>query len=399
MKEEFDVLNNRFLGEKVPEIVGFGKDEASISKKFHEGFPIYTPTPLVKLHNTAKILGFNKAYVKDESKRFGLNAFKVLGGSFAIASYLAKKLKIDISDINFDYLKSEAVKKKLGDITFVTATDGNHGRGIAWATHELGMKSVVYMPKGSAYERLDNIRKAGAEASITDMNYDATVNYALQMAKKNNWVMVQDTSWVGYEEIPQWIMQGYLTMGLEAYEQLDDKPTHIMLQAGVGSLAASIAALFTNLYGKDKPKIVIVEPNNANCIYSSAKQEDGSPYTVKGNLDTIMAGLACGKPCTIAWDILKQCADYFITCPDYVSAKGMRILGNPAFGDNQVVSGESGASTFGCIAEIMSNPDLVSFKEQLQLNKDSNVLFFSTEGATDIENYRKITWDGAYSSL
>ena len=194
-------------------------------------------------------------------------------------------------------------------------------------------------------------------------------------------------------------MQGYGTMGLEAFEQLEEKPTHIFLQAGVGSMAGAIAGLFASLYGEDRPTVVIVEPNKADCVFRTAQANDGKLHFVTGDMDTIMAGLACGEPCSIGWNVLRDYADHFISCPDYVAAKGMRILGNPAGKDDRVVSGESGASCFGCAAEIMTNPELAHIKEQLGLNENSRVLFFSTEGDTDRQNYRSIVWDGKYPSF
>lgn len=401
------------------------RENAEKIKKFHETFPMYQQTPLAELKETAKVLGLGNLYVKDESYRFGLNAFKVLGGSHAIGKYLAGKLGKELEEISYDVLISEETREKLGDITFVTATDGNHGRGVAWTANQFKQKSVVYMPKGSAQERLDNIRAAGADASITDMNYDDAVRLASKHAQENEWVLVQDTAWEGYEEIPTWIMQGYETMGLEALEQLPEMPTHIFLQAGVGSMAAAIAGFFVSAYqeihqGKFKknsnnknecdekdarksvgkcPMIVIVEPNKADCFYQTAEADDGKLYFTTGDMDTIMAGLACGEPCSIAWDILKDCADYYISFPDYAAAKGMRILGNPVKGDTRVIAGESGASAFGCVAEIMSNPELINIKEKLHLDENSKVLFFNTEGDTDKENYKAIVWDGKYPSI
>ena len=218
------------------------RETAEKIREFHKTFPMYEPTPLAELKETAKYLGLGNIYVKDESFRFGLNAFKVLGGSHAIGKYLAGILGKELSEISYDLLVSDETREKLGDITFVTATDGNHGRGVAWTANQFKQKSVVYMPKGSAEERLNNIKAAGADASITDMNYDDAVRLANKNAQEKGWVLVQDTAWEGYEEIPTWIMQGYGTMGLEALEQMPEKPTHIFLQAGVGSMAAAIAA-------------------------------------------------------------------------------------------------------------------------------------------------------------
>ncbi|MDR2487648.1 MAG: diaminopropionate ammonia-lyase, partial [Clostridiales Family XIII bacterium] len=326
-------------------------------------------------------------------------AFKVLGGSFAIGNYLAKRLGVDISELPFDKLVSDEICEKLGDVTFVTATDGNHGRGVAWTANQLRKKSVVYMPKGSSLERLENIRKEGAEASITDMNYDEAVRLANSMAETKGWVMVQDTAWEGYTDIPTWIIQGYATMGLEAYTQLPEKPTHIFLQAGVGSFAASVTGLFASIYGEDRPVVTIVEPNKADCVFRTAEANDGERRFVTGDMDTIMAGLACGEPCTIGWNVLRDYADNFVSCPDYISAKGMRMLGNPVADDPKVVSGESGAVTLGLVAELMQNPDYASYKEQIGLDAHSKILCFSTEGATDLAGYRSIVWDGMVPSL
>ncbi|MEG0091931.1 MAG: diaminopropionate ammonia-lyase, partial [Oscillospiraceae bacterium] len=205
--------------------------------------------------------------------------------------------------------------------------------------------------------------------------------------------------WDGYEDIPKWIMQGYTTMALEAHRQLEGiKPTHIFLQAGVGSFAGAITGFFADIYGAERPIITIVEPNKADCIFLSAQANDGTRHFVTDDMSTIMAGLACGEPNTISWEVLKSCCDFFISCPDFVAAKGMRVLGSPTGQDARVISGESGAVTAGLVAAIMENPDLAQLKEKLKLNKNSRVLLFSTEGDTDKENYRKILWDGLYPS-
>ena len=382
------------------DVTPFGVETAKRTGAFHASFPEYSVTPLADLSGLAKELGLGGVYVKDESYRFGLNAFKVLGGSFAIGSYLAGRLGVDIGQLPYDRMIGKETREKLGDITFVTATDGNHGRGVAWTANRLGQKSVVYMPKGSALERLENIRALGSDASITELNYDDAVRLANQGAEKYGWVMVQDTAWEGYEDIPRWIMQGYTTLALEAAEQLRqlsvEKPTHIFLQAGVGAMSGGITGFLRDCYG-DEPVITIVEPNKADCIYRSARA--GERYCVTGEMQTIMAGLACGEPCTIGWDILRDHADHFISCPEYVAAKGMRVLGNPVNGDTRVVSGESGAVTLGLVAELMQNPSLDWLREPLGLGSDSRVLCISTEGDTDRENYRRIVWDGAWPSF
>jgi diaminopropionate ammonia-lyase len=372
-------------------------------KAFHTGFPEYHPTPLCSLTDLAEKLGVSGIYVKDESYRFGLNSFKVLGASFAIANCLAKRLQEELSSLNFSTLISEEMHKRLGEITFVTATDGNHGRGVAWTAKRLQQKSVVYMPKGSSLTRLTNIRKEGAIASITNLNYDEAVRLAAKQAKDNGWVMVQDTAWEGYEDIPTWIMQGYGTIAAETVEQLNcldvERPTHIFLQAGVGSFAGAIQGYFASSFGNDRPKTIIVEPNAADCLYQSVLANDGMPHFVTGNMPTIMAGLACGEPNCISWNVLRDYSDMFFSCPDWVTAKGMRLLGNPQGSDCQVISGESGAVTAGLLSLLLQRKDLQEAKEALQLDENSRILLISTEGDTDPEKYRSVVWDGEYPSF
>ncbi|MEA4816333.1 MAG: diaminopropionate ammonia-lyase [Lachnospiraceae bacterium] len=363
---------------------------AERAKKFHQGFPVYKKTPLALMAKSAETFGVKKIYVKDESFRFGLNAFKVLGGSFAIGNYIAQRLGLEIEELTYQKMIPDEVRKKLGDLTFVTATDGNHGRGVAWAAKILKQSSVIYMPKGSSLERLNAIKAEGAKAYITEYNYDGSVALANQMAEENGWIMIQDTAWEGYTQIPTWIIEGYSTMALEAYEEMNERPTHIFIQAGVGSLAAAITGFFSSVYKKNKPIIVIVEPYEAACIFKSAKAKDGQRHFVKGDMNTIMAGLACGEPCSIGWDVLKSYADYALTCSDDIAKKGMRLLANPIYPDQKIISGESGAVCYGCVAEILTNPKLLEIKSRLGLTNDSVILTFSTEGATDMESYRNI---------
>lgn len=383
--------------EEKPSVSFLGKEVAKNTKRYHESFPVYSETPLRALEALAKEVGVKGVYVKDESYRFGLNAFKVLGGSYAIGSYIAKQLGVDVSELTYDLLVSEETRKKLGKITFISATDGNHGRGVAWTANQLKQDCVIYMPKGSAKERLENIKAEGANASITDLNYDDAVRLANKDAKEHGWVLVQDTSWPGYEEIPTAIMQGYTTMAYEAYEQLQGvKPTHIFVQAGVGSFATAVTGFFSDVYKEDKPIITVVEPNEAACIFKTMKADDGKIHPVTGDMNTIMAGLACGEPVTVGIDVLRNYVDYFISCPDYAAASGMRVLSSPKGEDSRIISGESGAAGFGCAYEIMTNQELEELKETLQITEDSVLLFFNSEGDTDKENYKKIVWDGAY---
>lgn len=373
--------------------------EVEKARAFHQTIPGYAPTPLAHLTHMADYLGLGDVCIKDESYRFGLNAFKVLGGSFAMAKYIAKQTGRDISELDFETLTSDQLREEFGQATFFTATDGNHGRGVAWAANRLKQKAVVFMPKGSTETRLKNIQAENAAATIEEVNYDECVRMAAAAAAKTpNGVVVQDTAWKGYEEIPSWIMQGYGTMALEANAQLSqygiDRPTHVFVQAGVGSLAGAVQGYFANKYPDNPPVVVVVEADAAACLYKGAVQGDGEEAIVDGDMQTIMAGLACGEPNTISWDILKNHVSVFVSAPDWVAAKGMRMLSAPIKGDVQVTSGESGAAPFGVLAEIMTNPAYADLKEALGLNKESKVLLFSTEGDTDPDRYKEIVWDG-----
>ncbi|MBM6823603.1 diaminopropionate ammonia-lyase [Veillonella magna] len=375
-------------------------EEGEKARAFHQSFPQYEVTPLTELPLMADYLGLGTLFVKDESYRFGLNAFKVLGGSYSMAKYVAQKLGKDVSELTYDVFTSEELRKEFGQATFFTATDGNHGRGVAWAAKRLGQKAVIFMPKGTTETRLKNIEKEGATVTIEELNYDDCVRKAVaEAAKVDNGVVVQDTAWDGYEEIPSWIMQGYGTMALEAGDQLNEKgvmPTHIFVQAGVGSLAGAVTGYFTNLY-KDapvKPKIIVVEAQAADCLYQGALAGDGKPRIVGGDLQTIQAGLACGEPNTISWDILRNHVDVFVSAPDWVAELGMRMTAAPLKGDKPIVSGESGAVPFGTVAAIMTMDAYKELRDELGLGKDSKVLCFSTEGDTDPIRYKEIVWEG-----
>jgi diaminopropionate ammonia-lyase len=368
---------------------------------FHRSFPQYSPTPLVKLSHLADLFGIRGIYIKDESFRFDLNAFKVLGGSYAIAKYIAKRLGRNIAEINYDTLVSEETKRKLGDITFYTATDGNHGRGVAWAANRLKQKAVVFMPRGSSHIRLQAILNEGAEAAVTDLNYDDAVRLANKKASEDpNGVVVQDTAWDGYEEIPSWIMQGYGSMAVEAIEQLKEagveRPTHVFVQAGVGSLAGAVIGYFTDLFPDNPPVMAVVEASAANNLYISSIA--GKLVGLKGNLSTIMAGLACGEGNTISWEILKNYARFFVSAPDWVASRGMRVLAVPVKGDEKVISGESGAVTMGLLFTLLRKEEYRDLKKAMGLNSKSVVLLFSTEGNTDPEKFRDVVWDGEFPS-
>ena len=374
------------------------RDISRLTRSFHRQIPGYMVSPLKSLSSLASMLGLGGIWVKDESLRLALNSFKVLGGSFAIYRYLQHRLKMDHLEVPFRELTSPQTKKKLGEITFAVATDGNHGRGVAWAAAKLGHKSVIYVHEGTSAARIKAIEDYGAQVTIIRGTYDDAVRQVNKDAEEKGWVVISDTSWEGYEEIPAWVMQGYTTMFSEAQEQLAAqgivKPTHIFVQAGVGALAASMIGFYRQLFGSDAPMSVVVEPDQAACLFGSARINDGLPHNFPGKLDTIMAGLACGDPSPLAWTILRDWADVFVSCPDYVAAKGMRVYGVPLKGDPVVISGESGSVTLGALMFILEREGVKPLKDLLKLGPDSQVLLLNTEGNTDPEHFRRVVWEG-----
>ena len=372
-----------------------------IARKFHREIPGYKVTPLRSLENLSNMIGLGGIYVKDEAQRLTLNSFKVMGGSFAIFRLIEKKLGLSDDQMSYEYLLSPECREKIEGLVITSATDGNHGKGIAWASQKLGLKCVIYVHKETSKPRIEAIERYGAKVIVVDGNYDDAVRKCAEDAKENGWQIVSDTSWDGYTEIPTWIMQGYTTMLLEAQEQFLGigltKPTHVFVQAGVGALAASVIGFYAALFKDDPPKFIVVEPEKAACVYETAKANDGEIHSVKGDLDTIMAGLACGDPSPIAWEVLDGCADVFMKVPDYTAARGMRILAVPLKGDQFVISGESGAVTLGALYAIMTEKASEGLKKTLGLGPDSNVLLINTEGNTDPIHFRQIIWDGVDS--
>ena len=330
------------------------------TRSFHRQIPGYQISPLRNLSNLAAMIGVGGIWVKDESVRLSLNSFKVLGGSFAIYSFIKNQLGLEGKDLSFGQLISDETRAKLGDLTFATATDGNHGRGVAWAADKLNCRAVIYVHKDTSQARIDAIAGYGADVRVVDGTYDDAVRQASVDADANGWQVISDTSWEGYEDIPKWVMQGYTTMLSEAQEQLAGqgmvKPTHVFVQGGVGALAAATVGFYTSRFGQDRPTTVVVEPATAECLLESARIGDGQPHAVGGDLQTIMAGLACGEPSPIAWGVLWDCVDAFLASPDYVAAKGMRVYATPLAGDPFVVSGESGAVTLGALMFVAEYP-------------------------------------------
>ena len=367
----------------------FDQEAAENALRFHRSLPMYEETKLVSLRAAADKLGVKAIYLKDESTRFGLKAFKGLGGSYAVFRILCDKLDLDHRIAVFRDFMTDEIREKCSEVIFVTATDGNHGRGVAWASRLFGCKAYVYMPAGSTEARRKAIEDAGAEkAVICDLNYDKVVQFARRQAEENGWTLIQDTSWEGYEKIPQWIVEGYLTIGAEICKQLDGAvPTHVFLQAGVGAMAGGILGYLSNAFAANEPVFTIVEPMTVACLYESAKAGDGSIRSISGDHVTIMAGLNCGTPCSITWPTIRDRAGFYCACTDEVSKDAMRELVRFPNEKERVVAGECGAVTYGVLKEILKDDSL---KREMGIDEESVILLISTEGDTDPEEYERI---------
>lgn len=368
------------------------------TRSFHNQIPCYKISPLKSLNRLAETLGLGGIWVKDESARLSLRSFKVLGSTYAIYQFAKTKLGMSDQELTYERLRSSEIRKLLGSLVFAAATDGNHGRGVAWAAEQLGFKTIIYVHKLTSQARIDAIRSNGADVVVVDGTYDDAVEKVNEDARRNGWQVISDTSWEGYEDIPRWVMQGYATLLGETQEQLNAqgiiKPTHIFAQAGVGSLAAAVIGYYYKIFGTERPMSVVVEPTQAACLYHSARLGDGAPHNFGGSLDTIMAGLACGDPNPLAWRVLWDTADVFAVCPDYVAAKGMRVYGIPRSGDPFIVSGESGAATLGALMFAMEYDGAAELKSLLGLGPQSQVLLINSEGNTDPDHFRRVVWEG-----
>lgn len=367
----------------------FNQEAAENALHFHRSLPMYERTRLVSLRTVADELGVKAVYLKDESTRFGLKAFKGLGGSYAVFRILCDKLGLDYRNAVFSDFMTDENRKKCSEMVFVTATDGNHGKGVAWASRLFGCKAYVYMPAGSVEARRKAIEDAGAKkAVISNLNYDNVVQYASRKAEEKGWTLIQDTAWEGYEKIPQWIVEGYLTMGVEICEQLDGAvPTHVFLQAGVGAMAGGILGYLSNVFAAKEPVFTIVEPLTVACLYESAKAGDGSIRSIPGDPVTIMAGLNCGTPCSITWPTIRDRASFYCACTDEVTENAMRELALLPNEEERVVAGESGAVTYGVLREVMKSD---SVKREMGIDEESIILLINTEGDTDPEGYDRV---------
>ncbi|MCF6430174.1 diaminopropionate ammonia-lyase [Leisingera sp. MMG026] len=346
----------------------------------------YEATPLVSLAGLADKIGVDRIDYKHEGPRFGLGSFKALGGSFAALRVLQRELSRQSGqDVSLEDIRKGAHKQACAGITLVSATDGNHGRSLAWGCQRFGAPCRIYIHAEVSEGRAVAMRELGAEVIRITGDYDESVLLAKKEAEENGWFVVSDTSWEGYTEPPRDVMAGYCVMTREVCETLEQAPTHVFLQGGVGGLAASVAAALRQYYGAEAPRVVIVEPDLAACLFDSARNGKATNFAIRE--ETIMAGLSCGEPSGMAWEILAEEASDFLTIPDSIVAPAVRLLANAETGDPAVEAGESAVAGLAALIAACQAPDLA---EQLGLGPDSRVLLIGSEGVTDPAIYAAI---------
>ena len=389
-------------------IPSFPQDKADELNDFYAKIEEYnnTITPIIPLNNLAKYIGIKNILIKEESVRFNLSSFKALGGLYSVVKLLCNQLLgIELNRIqNLKHLKRLVDDKGLSNsITIITASDGNHGRGIAWSCNQIGIKCIILMPKGTVKSRVDNINIfQNAKVMVTDLNYDETVLFAFEMAKENkNYYIIQDVATSDYKDIPLDIMRGYAQIARECIDQLNSLqtwPTHIILQVGVGAFASSITAYFINKCLSNQylkmPKIITIEPMDAAPLYKTAKynncNDDKLENVSDSQLESMMAGLACGILTEIGGQILNKYVTAYCRAKDFISSDSIRILANPLGDDTKILCGESGGVGVGLLFHIMMNEQYQEIKSKVDFDHNSTVLIINTEGITDPINWNKI---------
>jgi diaminopropionate ammonia-lyase len=350
-------------------------------------WPGHAPTPLRDLPVLAGELGIAQLLYKDEAPRFGLGSFKALGGAYAVSRVLSDVLSARLGrEIPDEEVASGALADLARDITIATATDGNHGRSVAWGAQTFGARCKIYMHAAVSQGRADAVEAYGAEVVWVDGNYDESVRAAAADARANGWHIVSDTSYRGYMDVPRHVMAGYTLMTGEVIDVLDgsEPPTHVFIQGGVGGLAAAVFGHFWQHYGAARPRFVVVEPDRAPCLLESARA--GRPTSVAITEETVMAGLSCGDPSLLAWDILADCADDFLAIPDTAIGPLMKRLADETAG-GPIVAGESAVAGLAGLIAARRDSELSA---ALALDAHSRVLVIGTEGATDPEIYEKL---------
>ena len=343
----------------------------------------YQATPLRELDQVADELGVSRIWLKDESSRFGLGSFKALGGAYAVYYVLSKLIfeETGEKDLTSTRLRSGEFGEILENVTVVTATDGNHGKSVAWGAQQFGCKCKIYLHAEVSQMREEAIAAFDCDIIRVDGNYDDSVRHADKDAHKNGWHVVSDTSYEGYRKIPSLVMQGYTTIATEIAEQIADiQPTHLFLPGGVGGIAAAVSSEFCRIWKNLRPTTIIVEPKTADCLYQSSLS--GQPTISSGNLHTVMACLSAGEVSILAWEILEKTANFFVRLSDSTIAPAMKRL---SF--ENIISGESGAATLAAFTAICSDEKA---KELVKIDQDSRILLISTEGATDPQIYMKL---------
>lgn len=351
-------------------------------------WPGYRPTPLVSLAGLARRLGIAALYYKQEDARFGLRSFKPLGGAYAVLRRLKWIIaeRVGMEPDTADLLGGRYAEIAAG-VTVTAATDGNHGRSVAWGARMFGCNCVIYINESVSVGREKAIEAFGAEVRRNPGSYDDAVRKAFAMAASEGWHVIPDTTDGTVFDAPRDVMLGYSVMAAETIEQLPRgiRPSHIFLQAGVGGMAAATCAKFWLAYDADRPVTITVEPAQCACWFHSL--ENRSPTAITGDIDSLMAGLACGEVSMLAWDILQPGAHFAMTVEDDAAKCCMRLLADAPFGDVPLVGGESGVAGLAGLIALSQDADA---RRQVGLGKDSTVVVFGTEGATDPEMYQEI---------
>jgi len=352
-------------------------------------WPGYAPTPLVSLDHLAKEMGVAKIYYKDERGRFGLGSFKALGGAYAVANVLRENIAkaTGLKHVSSAQLLSGEFKDIIEASTVTCATDGNHGRSVAWGAQLFGCHCVIYVHEFVSQGRRDAIAQYGAEVREVKGNYDDAVRHTAITAAAEGWTVVSDTSYPGYREIPLDVMHGYGVMAAEVVAQMKgtEPPTHVFAQAGVGAMAAAVCANFWLQWGEKRPRFIVVEPTEADCVLRSL--EAGKQVVVDGSLDTVMAGLACGEVSDLGWAILQGGVNACAAIDDAYALDAMRLLASPQGGDQAVVAGETGGVGLGAL---LAARDHAHIKQTLGLDANSRVLLLGSEGDTDPVIYKQV---------
>lgn len=371
-----------------------GEDFAFLSRddmlSFHRSLPGYAPTPLVSLPGLAARLGVKEILVKDEARRFGIKAFKALGASYAIYSFLKKEWESRFgTPFTPELFQEKKAMDKLGAFTFCAATDGNHGKAVAWTAGRLGQQAVIYMPDDTAPARINAVTMEGARVELAGRTFDDCVERCTRDAWANGWQEIADTAYPGYMDIPRSIVLGYSSIFREMEVSLNGPETAavdiVFLPAGVGGLASAGVSYYTRRYGKKRPRLVCVEPAESDCFLESVLTGGGEPVFTKGNQLSIMAGLNCGMPSLVAWPIMKDACDLFLAVPDDYVAPAMR-----AHYEEGVTSGESGAATLAGLLALTGEPGLEEAVTRLGLCSSSRILLINSEGDTDPVNYKAV---------